>query len=578
MRAASRAWPLGVAAVVLVAFGLRAWGAKHGLPYVYNADENAHFVPRAIGMFGHSYNPGYFINPPAFTYLLHGVFFARWGTREAVGDAFARDPGNAFLLARLASGLLGALAVGLLAWAGARLQLPRASSSASPAAASAWTGLLAAALLAVAFLPVHYGHFALNDVPALAPACLALLGAALIARGSGTRAYVVAGAGVGLALAFKYTAGIVALPVAAAALVAPGPWRGRLVRLVLAGAVSVLAFLIANPYALLDFGEFRAGLAKQSATAADGGGKLGLGDANAYGYYLRSLTWGFGWLPLLAAIGGAVVLAVRDRRLALVLVPVPVLLLAFLGGQDRFFARWLLPAYPVLALLAAIGAVAAAGWLGARLGRGRALAAAAGALLCAQGVVFSVHNDLALSRDDTRQLARDWMTGHIPEGEKIVVEPIAPDQWATDVGRPSAVTGNGARWIKFPTSRSRVQNDGTVSRGSRIVKLEDYERTTRPSDVDRYRRAGYCWVVTGSTQFGRAFAEPREVPEAIRYYARLRDEGRVVYRISPDGGGTRDVPFSFDFSFNAYPLGYDRPGPAVEIFRLPDCRGRFEVG
>ena len=58
---------------------LRLWGVDHGLPYVFNADENAHFVPRAIGMFGHSLNPDYFINPPAFTYLLHVAFWLRWG-------------------------------------------------------------------------------------------------------------------------------------------------------------------------------------------------------------------------------------------------------------------------------------------------------------------------------------------------------------------------------------------------------------------------------------------------------------------------------------------------------------------
>ena len=101
----------------------------HGLPYVFNADENAHFVPRAIGMFGHSLNPQYFINPPAFTYLLHVAFAARWGGREAVGDAFAADPGTAFTIARVLAAILGAAAVGLLAWAGARL----------PAGASGWS-------------------------------------------------------------------------------------------------------------------------------------------------------------------------------------------------------------------------------------------------------------------------------------------------------------------------------------------------------------------------------------------------------------------------------------------------------
>ncbi len=552
---------LGAGLLVLAAFGLRAWGARHGLPYVYNADENSHFVPRAIGMFGHSYNPEYFINPPAFTYVLHALFFARWGTREAVGDAFARDPAAAFTLARLASAALGALAVGLLVWAGARL-FNRAA------------GLVAGALLCVAFLPVHYGHFALNDVPTLAPVCLALAGAAGIARGGGTRDYVLAGIGLGLACATKYTAGVVVLSIAGAALAA-----GTAVRpLVIAAVVAAVAFVVANPYAVLDVRSFGAGLTKQSATAADGGGKLGLGEQNALLYYLRSLTWGLGWLPLIAAAGGAVLLALRDRRAALVLIPPPLVLVVFLGIQDRFFARWLLPVYPMLCLLAAAGVVVAAAWIGARV-RWRpatAVATVVGALLlCVQGLVFSVHNDRVLARKDTRQLAREWMETHIPEGEKIVVEPIAPDQWATDVGRLSSVTGNGARWIKFPTSRSRVRNDGTLGRRSRVVKLEDYERTTRPVDLDRYRRAGFCWVVTGSTQYGRALAEPGKVPNAIRYYDRLRREADLVYEVSPYAAGSKPARFSFDFSFNSYPLAYERPGPEVRIYRLPGCKGRF---
>src|SRR5438067_8252405 len=78
-RARAPWWAIGVAAVVAGALVLRLIGLRHGLPFVYNADENNHFVPRAIGMFGHSLNPNYFVNPPAFTYLLHAVFAVRWG-------------------------------------------------------------------------------------------------------------------------------------------------------------------------------------------------------------------------------------------------------------------------------------------------------------------------------------------------------------------------------------------------------------------------------------------------------------------------------------------------------------------
>ena len=545
-----------VAALAIGALALRVWGVRHGLPYVYNADENSHFVPRAIGMFGYSLNPGYFINPPAFTYVLHAAYAIRWGDdREAVGTAFALDPSEAFTLARVAAAALGAAAVALLAIAGARLVDRR-------------TGQLAAALLALAFLPVHYGHLALNDVPALAPVALALVGVAGVYRTGRLREYALAGVGLGIGCATKYTAEIVLVPLLAAAAVSPaaGPAAARMRGLALAGALAVGGFLLANPYALLDARAFHDGLLKQTETAGDEGGKLGLTQRSGYLYYPGTLTWGLGWLPSLAALGGAAGTLARDRRLAAILVPAPLLFLLYMGHQSRFFARWLLPVYPLLCLLAAWAAVRAAAWLAARVrpawGRAAWPAVVAAALLCAQGLVLAVHNDVVLARRDTRQLARDWMVAHLPAGTKVVVEPVFPDQWAFDPGHPSPATANGTRWIKWPTSRFHA----------RPVKLEDYERTTRPSLVERYRRGGFCWVVTGSTQYGRAFADPRAVPGAIRYYAALRRAGDVVYRVSPLRGGAPVTGFSFDASFDYSPLRYVRPGPEIVIYRLRGCR------
>src|SRR5215207_11490122 len=110
MPAAERRWlfPAGVAALVLGALGLRLWGFRHGLPFVYNADENAHFVAGAIGMFGHTYNPNYFINPPAYTYLLHAAFQLGFGGSAGVSESYAADPGNVFAVARAMAAVLGA--------------------------------------------------------------------------------------------------------------------------------------------------------------------------------------------------------------------------------------------------------------------------------------------------------------------------------------------------------------------------------------------------------------------------------------------------------------------------------------
>jgi hypothetical protein len=549
-------WPAAICALGLFALLVRLVGIKTGLPYVYNADENSHFVPRAVGMFGHSLNPDYFVNPPAYTYLVHALYAIRWGSDPAtVGGAYAADPTSAFVIARAASATLGALAVVFTAIAGARLFEDRR------------TGFVAGAILSVAFLAVFYSHFALNDAPTLAPLSLSLVGIAGIYRTGRTREYLLAGIPLGIAIATKYTAGILVVAIVAAAFASPVP-QPRIRNVVICAALVCAGFLLANPYALLDHHAFIDGLRKQTETASgDEGGKLGLSQSSGWIYYLGTFLWGFGWLPSLAAVAGGVWMAIKQRRLAWILLPAPLLLFLYLGNQSRFFSRWLLPIYPILALLAAWALVELA-----RRARWRWVLAAGALAICLQGLVYSVHNDRVLAREDTRQQARDWMMANIPAGKKIVVEPIAPDQWAAQPGYFNPATGSGNTWNKFRTSRSLVNNDGSVIKSGpgRVVKLEDYERTTRPALVGSYARGGFCWVVTGSTQYGRAYADPKQVPQAIKYYDALKRAGTLVFQTKPYGEKT-SLPFSFDYSFNYYPLSFDRPGPEVQIYRLRGC-------
>ena len=241
-------------------------------------------MPRAIGMFGHSLNPNYFINPPAYTYLLHILYGIWWGGRDAVGAAFAADPSTAFAIARAAAAACGVLAVALLAWAGVRMLEARAA------------GLVAALLLAVAFLPVHYSHLALNDVPTLVGICLSLVGTgghlpapradarlrARRRRASGWPARRSTRAGSCCCRCWP-----------------PPPWRPACrCRGASAGSCSPacsrgVAFLIANPYALLDSAAFHDGLTQQSEAAGDAAGKLGQTSHNGYGYYLWTLPGGW---------------------------------------------------------------------------------------------------------------------------------------------------------------------------------------------------------------------------------------------------------------------------------------------
>jgi 4-amino-4-deoxy-L-arabinose transferase-like glycosyltransferase len=595
------AWP-ALAIVLAGGLALRLWGVQQGLPYAFNADEADHFVPRAVHMFGHSLNPHYFANPPGFTYVLHYLFALAYGGTTGVRHAFALHPADLYMLARIAAAVLGVCALWLLYAIGARL-FSRA------------VGLLAAAIGAVAFLPVFYAHLALNDAPTLAPLTLSLLGTAGVLRKGRKRDYLLAGLGLGLACATKYTAGIVIVPFAAAvaaryldgaaqqggdregtgrsAIDRSGSARQALVGIAVCAAAALVAFFVANPYSLLDYQRFHSELVHQSTLSAESQGKLGAPRQGGLPYYLWSLTWGLGWLPAIAALGGALTIWRRAPSLGWLLVPAPLLFLAFMSLQGRHFGRWLLPVFPLLCLLAAVFVLQGADALARLADRRRsrrdattaraesgearrrpprlalALALAPVAAVLAQGLLFSVHSGLVLSRADTRNLTRAWMVGNVPVGAMIVAEPVSPDEWAREVRPGTSTAANPYRWHKYSSLRSRISSSGALLQGGgHVVGIEEYERTLSPALLGYYEQHGYCFLVSGSTESGRAFADPRAVPQAVAYYRALQRQGEVVFRSSPYGRGQGPVAFGFDWSFDYYPLAYHRPGPSMTIYRL----------
>jgi len=544
---------------------LRLWGIKQGLPYSYNSDEATHFVPRAVAFFSHDYNPQYFLNPPAYSYLLHLVFELWFGSADAVRRAYATNPTELFVLARVVAAGLGTIAVWLTYLAGERL-LNRT------------VALLGAAVFGLAFLPIFYSHLALNDVPTLAPVALALYGISGVLRNGSRRDYVLAGVGIGLAAATKYTGGVMAVCLLAAAICdgAAGTPLTSVRRLGWALSCAVLAFLAANPYAVLDFNAFHAGVTTQQSLA--GGSdpeKLGTTAGSGTAFYLWTFTWGLGWAPSIAAVGGSVLLLVRRRlALALVLLPAPIAFIVFMGDQQRYFGRWLMPIFPIVALLGAYAAVELVRWLHRARRMPVLLAGGAVAIvMLAQSATTVIHNDVVLSRADTRNLTRAWMVDHVPAGAKVVVEPVVSDDWAQDTvptTRSLPWTPTGARWQTWNTYVADVDANGNhLPPGEhRYVAIDEYERTLRPELLDEYANAGYCWAVIGSLQAGRSFAQPKIAPAAIAYYAELANHARLMYHVSPFAHGSRAVPFSFDWSIDYYPSQYARPGPEMSVYRL----------
>ncbi len=582
---------LAVLALILVAgFALRLWNIDYGLPFVYSIDEASHFTSRSVAMFWQDLDPGYYQNPAAFTYLVHLLLRLLYGPLGFafdlpygnVTDQFDKDPTQIWIAARtLAAGLCVA-----------------GAAATYVAARRLWgvrEGLVAAAILTFAFLPVAYSRVAVTDAGALAGLALALLWSVRAYERGRLRDYVLAGGAAGLALAFKYTAGLALLPLALAALArlrADGP--RVLGRLALGVGLAALIFVVLNPYLLGSFDAWWSDLRDQAEVAA-GEPKPGQ-DEGGLRYYLDSLTWGLGWAAALAALAGAVIELRRDPMRALLVACVPVVLLAYLSLQSRYFGRWLLPAYPALAMLGAVALVraadVAAGWIARRRRTFARAPRFAGALLVlltllvlAQPLAADVRSALVLGRVDTREQARRFLVERFPPELRVSIEPSVPGRYyrSNPEGRlPSWLSRCPARRGWREPGWSYAGENGPVclrfkpglfARPDGGVRASAYHAVLSADVIDDYRFYGYCLVMTTGVTRERAL-ETGE-PGARAYYRRLGREGRLLREFSPYSRGEGPVPFSFDLSYNYYPSAYERPGPVVRIYRLRNCRQRY---
>ena len=531
-------------------------------------------------MFWQDLDPGYYENPSAYTYLLYGLLRAMYGPLGSLFDLrfanvteqFAKDPTQIWIAARTLAAALCMAGVAATYWSARRLWGTR-------------EGLVAAAVLSFAFLPVAYSRVAVTDVGTLAGVAVALCASVRAYERGRLRDYALAGAAAGLAAAFKYTAGLALLPLAVATLARLRADRLRAVAgVALGAAVAALVFVALNPYLLGSFDAWWGDLRDQ-AEVASGQSKPGQESGGA-AYYLESLTWGLGWALALAALAGAALELRRDLVRGLILVAVPVALFVYLSFQARYFGRWLLPAYPALAMLAATALVRTVEALPARRGR-LPLRGLALALLCAvvlvQPVAADVRSALVLGRQDTRVQARDWLVEHYPPELRVAIEPAVPGRFFRsdpDARSPAWLTRCPARdgWpdpgFSYRGAGGRRVcvrfKPGQFARPDGGVRASSYHLVLSPSVIDDYRRYGFCLVMTLNVVRERALETGD--PDVRAYYRRLARDSRLVREFSPYDSGADPVPFNFDLSYNYYPRAYHRPGPTIRLYRLRDCR------
>ena len=452
---------------------------------------------------------------------------------------FDRDPLPLYVIGRMLSATAGSLVVAVVILAARRTL-------------SAGAALAGGALLAVAFLHVRDSHFLKPDALLSLTSFLALVAMAPLAKDPGYRRAAWAGVAVGVALATKYTAALLFVPLYAAAVMGSDA-RGfaRLVpaNAVLAGACALAFFfatspaLISSPASIAMIQNFLhvafPSLVDASAAAptaiADVPGPngpewaIGLGRLGVPAYHFAfSLRHGIGLLATLG-VPFAVAWGLFSRKPLAVLSAIFVLVaLAVTSAVPAMVARymtWLIPAIALLegGLLAAAAAPLARYGQAARVGAVTLGAAA----LVAEPLFASIANDRILGQTDTRVLATRWLADNVPANARVTI--LGTHFWPWGVPKLPP----GTRYI----DRAKVG----AARGRDPI-----------------------WVLTHDHVLYWSTLDPEDLE-------RLGPNLELVASFDPAEGGAGTAGFELTDAWYAPFHGFGdivRPGPHVQVYRL----------
>lgn len=414
------AWILA-GGMACLAFGLRIWAVRWGLPYVDHPDEPALVNVTLRMLRSGDLNPHFFLYPSFYFYLLLGVFSLhyRWGLATKVyapldqmlvtTDLYTTIP-SFFIWGRMLAIVIGSVTVLGLFALGKRVW-------------SRSAGLCAAFFLATAPYHMRHSQYVTTDVASAWLVLLAYLAATFILYSGHWRAYLAAGFFAGLAASTKYNAAVVVLPIAVAHVL---HWQRATLRqlpqLIAAAGTSIFAFVLGTPYAVLAWREFRDGLADQLVhyQAGTHGEYLGAWNLAAYADFF----WNDGLRPA-ATVATIIGLAVLWRRQWSVVVmwlsfAVPYLLL-FLA-QPGHFMRNLLPLVVLCGLPIGVAAAAAISWLRRRFPRWYVVSGVALLLaLYVPQTLTAVELTSFYGRANSKVLATEFIN-QLPRGQRIAVE------------------------------------------------------------------------------------------------------------------------------------------------------------
>lgn len=441
----------------LLAFILRAWGARFGLPeHFYHPDEHA-IVDRATAMLHtRDLNPHWFNYPSAYIYVqaLTYIPYFLISAARGFGDTIPSSAPYGFYFAgRLMTALVGALTVSLVYVLGKRMFDHR-------------TGLLASLLLTFSLLHTVHSHYVTTDVPVAFFILLSFLFCCLAMEEGKTKHSILAGLFAGLAVSTKYPALILILPLCLCHVLSArwGEWVSLTRRLGLSLGSFVAGFLLGTPYALLEVNTFvhslGSVLSHYSAT------QPGFEGSNTGLWYLGQMLTSADALMVALALGGVVWSLVRHKRKDLLLLSFVIPYYLLLSLWRVRFERNLVVLLPFFAILAARLLVEGLSSLGRKWPSVRRWETAFLGLVTTLVILMParaiVDFDRALSQKDQRTIAAEWVNASIPAGSKVVTEAfsIPLDQDRFEVIQLVRIDSQDLNWYRRQEVEYIIVSDG----------------------------------------------------------------------------------------------------------------------
>ncbi len=399
------------------------------------------------------------------------------------------DPANFVkitLIGRVLSALFDSGTIFLSGWI--TLLLRKSSLS------SAWNvALFAAALVAFTPLQLQLSHFYAVDTLLVFFVTLTLLSCVVLAQTEKLMRWsLIAGVAYGLALATKFSAAPLAIPLCISLFL---HWHRRrdviasCLALLLVAGITLLLFFVTQPYALLDMHNYVQQVTEQS-TIARGTFDVPFirqfAGTLPYVYQIQNIVvWGMGLLLGISAFLGFFWLAWQSRRpeyrLWWIMLSWIAIYVAITGGFYVKFMRYMLPVYPALSVVAAavlFMLVEKMRWgQYSSLARFDRFAPILRRGLLGIVLAGTIFQGLALlnvySAPNTRVQASRWIYAHLAEGSVLTYEqwddplPITVDGNDPSVFKQAAYTSAGGQ----TSTGLDLYGDDTLQKAQQLAQL-----------------------------------------------------------------------------------------------------------